>query len=272
MDIEKIVENLYTWALSRGVKIIFALIFLIVGWKVIKRLSKAFDNFFNNRGFDQTLHSFLNGIFKLFLELILILFVMDYLGINTTGFATVLASAGVAASLGLKESLSNLVGGIILLMLRPFKVGDLIQTGDNCGTVDKISIFYTEITTVDNNEILVPNGTIVNSTIVNYSLKDTRRLDVTFGVGYESDIRHVKSVLQGIVEKDERILKDPEPFISISEHGDNAILFLVRVWTHNEDYSKVRFSLLEEAKIRFDEEGINIPYPQMEVYIKNKEQ
>ena len=141
MDIEKIAENLFNWAMSRGTKLIFALIFLVVGWKLIKKFSKAIDTFFNNRVIDPTLHSFLNGIAKIFLQIILILVIMDYLGINTTGFATILASAGVAVSLGLKESLSNLVGGVILLFLRPFKVGDLIETGDNLGTVEKISIF-----------------------------------------------------------------------------------------------------------------------------------
>ena len=270
MNIEQLIETIINWALSRGVKIIFSLIFLVIGWKLIKKLMKSMEKFFEKRNFDPTLHSFLNGFIKILLQMILVLCILGYLGVDTTGFATVLASLGVALSLGLKESLSNFVGGVILLFLRPFKVGDIVETAGNTGTVDKISMFYTEITTVDNNEILIPNGNIVNSTIVNYSLKATRRIDLTFGVGYESNVHHVKKVLYEVVEKNSKILKDPEPFINISEHGDNAVYFLVRVWVKNEDYQPVRFYLLEQTKIRFDEENINIPYPQMEVYLKNK--
>lgn len=270
MNIEKLLETLVDWAFSHGIKIIFAIIFLAIGWKIIKKLMKSLERFFNNRNFDPTLHSFLNGLVKVILEFILILAILGYLGIDTTGFATVLASVGVALSLGLKESLSNCVGGVILLFIRPFKVGDIVETANNIGTVEKISLFYTEISTVDNNEILIPNGNIVNSTIINYSLKSTRRIDLKFGVGYECNVHHVKKVLSEVIDKNSKILRDPEPFINICEHGDNAVVFLVRVWVKNDDYHPVRFYLLEQAKIRFDEENITIPYPQMEVTLKNK--
>lgn len=268
MNINQIMEKLIDWAIGHGTKIIISIIILIIGWKLIKRFMKTIDKFLNYRNFDPTLHIFLSGVIKIVLQFILILCIMGYVGIDTTGFATILASVGVALSLGLKESLSNFVGGLILLFIRPFQVGDLVETAGNTGKVDKISVFYTEITTVDNNEILIPNGNIVNSTIINYSLKATRRIDLTFGVGYESNVHHVKSVLAEIVEKNDKILKDPEPFINISEHGDNAVFYLVRVWVKNEDYLPVRYYLLETAKIRFDEENINIPYPQMEVRLK----
>ncbi|MBE6047626.1 MAG: mechanosensitive ion channel family protein [Clostridium sp.] len=270
MNIETLLENFYEWLLSRGTKLFFALIILIIGWKIIKKFMKSVESFFNKRNFDPTLHHFLNGFVKLVLQFILILGVLGYIGIDTTAFATVFASIGVAISLGLKESLSNFVGGITLLFLRPFQVGDVVQTANYSGKIDKISMFYTQITTFDNNEILIPNGSIVNSAITNYSLKSTRRLDVTFGVGYECDVHHVKKILAEVVEKNKHILKDPKPFINICEHGDNAVYFLVRVWVKNDDYYPVRFYLLEQTKIRFDEENINIPYPQMDVYLKNK--
>ena len=269
-SIEKIADKLLDWAMSNGVKILIGLIILGVGWKVIKKLMKIFNSFSSRKEIDSTLHSFLGAFLELALKALLIICVLGYVGFEITGLAALLASAGFALGLALQGSLSNFAGGVIILVMRPFQIGDFIESSSHSGTVEKIELFYTHLITPDNKAIMIPNGALSNSTIVNYSSKDTRRVDLVFGVGYEDDILHVKRVLSNIIDSCDLILKNPEPFINICEHGDSSVNIAVRVWTKTSDYWNVYFYLIEQAKIKFDEENINIPYPQMDLHIQNK--
>lgn len=269
-SIEKIANRLLDWAMSNGVKILIGLIILGVGWKLIKKLMKIFNSFSSRKEIDSTLHSFLGAFLELALKALLIICVLGYVGFEITGLAALLASAGFAIGLALQGSLSNFAGGVIILVMRPFQIGDYIESSSHSGTVEKIELFYTHLITPDNKAIMIPNGALSNSTIVNYSSKDTRRVDLVFGVGYEDDILHVKRVLSNIIDSCDLILKNPEPFINICEHGDSSVNIAVRVWTKTSDYWNVYFYLIEQAKIKFDEENINIPYPQMDLHIQNK--
>lgn len=269
-SIEKIADKLLDWAMSNGVKILIGLIILGVGWKVIKKLMKIFNSFSSRKEIDSTLHSFLGAFLELALKALLIICVLGYVGFEITGLAALLASAGFALGLALQGSLSNFAGGVIILVMRPFQIGDYIESSSHSGTVEKIELFYTHLITPDNKAIMIPNGALSNSTIVNYSSKDTRRVDLVFGVGYEDDILHVKRVLSNIIDSCDLILKNPEPFINICEHGDSSVNIAVRVWTNTSNYWNVYFYLIEQAKIKFDEENINIPYPQVDLHIQNK--
>ena len=269
-SIEKLINNLIDWATNNGIKILIGLIILAVGWKIIKKLMKVFNSFSSRKEIDSTLHSFLGAFLELALKSLLIICVLGYVGFEITGLAALLASAGFALGLALQGSLSNFAGGVIILIMRPFKIGDFIESSGNTGTVERIELFYTHLITPDNKAIMIPNGSLSNSTIINYSSKDTRRVDLTFGVSYDDDILHVKKVLMDIINENNMILKEPEPFINICEHGDSAVNLTVRVWTETQNYWNVYFYLLEQAKLRFDEEKINIPYPQMDVHIKKE--
>ena len=239
MTLEKLLDKLINWCLTHGVRLIFGLIFLIIGWKIINKLLKSFEKVVEKRNFDPTLHSFLKAI-----------------------------SAGLAIGLALQGSLSNFAGGVVLLLMRPFSVGDFIEISTLSGKVEHIKLFYTYLITPDNKEIMIPNGNIANSSIINYSMRDTRRVDVTLSVAYEENVLHVKKVLWDIINSNDLILKNLEAFVGISEHADNSVNFVVRVWTKTENYWDVHFYILEQAKIRFDEENISIPYPQMDIHMK----
>ena len=268
MNFESFIESLVNWCLHSGVKLLLGLLILVVGWKLIKKLVVTLNKFLSKKGFDTTLQTFLESLLDISLKILLIICVMETIGLDLTGLAALVASAGLAVGLALQGSLSNFSGGVIILVMRPFKVGDFIEAQGYSGVVEKIQIFYTYLLTPDNKEILIPNGNLANGSVVNYSSKDTRRVDLTFGVGYEADILKVKSALTSIINSNEKILKEPEAFINITEHGESSVNFVVRVWTKTENYWDVYFYLLEQAKIKFDEEQISIPYPQMDVHIK----
>lgn len=270
MTLEKLLDCLIIWASTSGLKLAFGILTLIIGWKVINYLVKSLNKFLTKKEFDTTLHTFLEAFVDMSLKIVLVITVMKNVGIDTAGLAALVTSAGLAIGLALQGSLSNFAGGVIILIMRPFIVGDFIEAAGYTGTVEKIRIFYTHLATSDNKEIMIPNGTLANSSLINYSAKETRRVDLVFGVGYEVDILHVKSTLSSVIASCDLVLNNPEPFINISEHGDSAVNFVVRVWTKTENYWKVYFYILEQAKIRFDEENINIPYPQMDVHIKSE--
>ena len=269
--LEQMFIALQTWMFSSGVKILIGLLILSIGWKLVKRAVNIFNAILEKRNIDPTISSFLDGVISISLKILLILIVMDYVGLKTSSLVALVGSAGLAVGLALQGSLANFAGGVIILLIRPFNVGDLIDSGEHTGTVEKIGIFYTHLVTFDNKQILIPNGELANKSIVNYTSKDTRRVDLKFTVGYEQDISKVKSALFSVINTEELILKDPKPFVALSKHGDSAITFVVRVWTKTEDYWTVHFNLLERVKMKFDEEEISIPYNQMDVHIKGNE-
>ena len=271
MNLEQFLNKIITWATTEGIKLIIGLLLLWLGWKLAKKVVNIMSKTLEKRNVDATVSSFLDTFVEVVLKGIVIYIFLEYVGIKTTGIAALVASAGVAIGLALQGSLSNFAGGVIILLIRPFNVGDYIEGSGHTGVIEKIGMFYTHMTTVDNKLILIPNGNLANGSIVNYSAKELRRVDLTFGVGYEQDVLKVKRVLSNIVDAHDLILKTPEPFIALSAHGDSAVNFVVRVWVNNSDYWKVHFDLLEAVKVKFDEEKISIPYPQMDLHIKKEE-
>ena len=270
VSLERMLEKLYEWVITRGVNVFFGIIFLSIGWKVINKTLKRIRRILESKNADQTITRFLDNVMNVTLKTVLIIIILQYIGVNLTGLTTIVASAGVALSLALKGSLANLAGGVIILVARPFNVGDFIETTEHSGVVEKISIFYTYLVTFDNKQILIPNGILTDSSIVNYSSKEIRRVDLTFSVAYEEDVIRVKNVLINILKKNELVLEEPEFFVGISMHGDSAINFIVKAWCKTEDYWTVYYDLLETVKVRFDEEGISIPYPQMDLHVNYK--
>ena len=269
MTLETMTTRLLDWALSSGIKLIIGTIIIVIGFKIINKLSKKFIDFAERRSLDMTLIKFIKSLINYSLKILLVLVVASgYWKLELSGLAAIVASAGVAIGLALQGSLSNFAGGFIILLLRPFKVGDYIQAAGLEGAVEQIGVFYTTLTTVDNKVVLIPNGTLSNGSLINFSAKDTRRVDLIFSVGYECDILKVRRVLNDIVKEHKLILDYPEPFVGLVEQADSSLNFTVRAWVKTPDYWTVYFDLLESVKLRFDEEEISIPYPQMDVHVK----
>jgi len=268
IKMSSLIEKLVEWAATTGFKLIVGALIISIGFKLIKKLVERFMDVLEKREVDITLSRFLKSLITVSLKVILVLPVLGYWGVQLSGIAALVASAGVAIGLALQGSLSNFAGGFIILFIRPFKVGDYIETSTYGGVVEQIGLFYTQLATVDNKQILIPNGSLSNGSLINYSAKETRRVDLTFSTGYENDISHVKEILNKIVENHKLILKDPEPFIGVSAHSASSIDFVVRVWCRTENYWSIYHDLLEEVKITFDKENISIPYPQMDLHLK----
>ena len=268
IKMSSLIEKLVEWAATTGFKLIVGALIISIGFKIINKLVGRFMNVLEKREVDITISKFLNSLITVSLKVILVLPVLGYWGIQLSGIAALVASAGVAIGLALQGSLSNFAGGFIILFIRPFKVGDYIETSTYGGVVEQIGLFYTQLVTFDNKQILIPNGSLSNGSLINYSAKPTRRVDLIFCVGYENDIHHVKDILTKIVENHKLILKDPKPFIGVSAHSASSIDFVVRVWGNTENYWNIYHDLLEEVKITFDKENISIPYPQMDLHLK----
>ena len=269
MTLETIVKRIIDWTFTGGIKLIIGTLAIVIGFKIINKLSKRFINLAEKRNVDMTLIKFIKSFISYTLKILLVLIIAgSYWKLELSGLAAIVASAGVAIGLALQGSLSNFAGGFIILLLRPFKVGDYIQTGQFEGTVEQIGVFYTSLTTIDNKVVLIPNGTLSNGSLINYSTKDTRRVDLVFAVSYESDILKVRGILKDIVQQHRLVLDYPEPFVGLLEQADSSLNFAVRVWVNTPDYWTVYFDLLEEVKLRFDKEEISIPYPQIDLHLK----
>ena len=249
--------------------IALAIATLLIGLLLIKWITKYLNiRIQKSPRLDDTLKAFISPLVGTVLKILLLVSVIKILGIDTSSFIAVIASAGIAIGLAFQGTLANVAGGLLLLILRPFKVGDYIEVNSFSGTVEAIQLLYTHIVTIDNKVIYIPNGSLTNTSIVNYSVKETRRLDLSFAVSYKNDTAHVIDTLRGVIENHDLILKDPEPFIRMTEHGENGIVYTARVWTKADDYWTVRFDLLENVKKKFDQENISIPYNQMDVHLK----
>ena len=217
---------------------------------------------------EPTIRGFLLNLVKVVLYIIVILTAANVMGIPLTSFVALMGSAGVAVSLAMQGALSNLVGGLTILLLKPFKVSDYVKIGDTEGTVQSIGTFFTEFTTPDNRHISLPNSSLTNTAIVNFSREGTRRLDISFGVSYDADIDHTIRTLQEAVAMTPGILDQPEPIIKLTECGDSSLVFMIRVWCNASDYWNVSWSLTENGKRMLDKEGIEIPYPQMDIHMR----
>ncbi len=244
-----------------------ALVILLVGLWVAKRAKSIAINVMNKRGVDPLLSSFLSSIAHILIVIFVVIAALGKLGIQTTSLIAVLGAAGLAVGLALQGTLSNFASGVIIIALRPFKVGDFVEAGGISGTVEGIQIFSTSLKTGDNKAIIVPNSAITGSIITNYSANDTRRVDMVFGIGYGDDIKKAKNILHKIIDEDDRILKEPAPVIAVSELADNSVNFIVRPWTRTADYSGVYRDTTEKVKLTFDEEGISFPFPQRDVHL-----
>ena len=241
--------------------VITALILLVVGLFVIKIIVRTTDKIMEKRHVEITLQKFLLNLLNWALKILLIVMVISKLGIETTSFAAILAAAGLAVGLALQGSLSNFAGGVLIMIFRPFKVGDLIEAQGEMGSVKEIEIFTTRLIGLSNKEIIIPNSSLSNGNIVNYSTTGTRRVDLTFGVSYDADIKQTKEVLQSVLDSNESILKDPAPTIAVSELADSSVNFAVRPWCKTADYWNVYFDITEKTKLALDKAGIEIPYP-----------
>lgn len=272
-DVSKISEitgNLIDKAVAFGINLLVALIIFLVGRFIIKKLLKMVDKIMEKSSADVGVEKFLHSMLKIIMYGILILIICGQVGIETTSFAAVLASGGLAVGLAFEGSLSNFAGGVLILIMKPFVVGDYIESNGVEGTVEKIDIFYTSLNTVDNKAVKLPNGTLSNSVLTNYSMHGKRRVDVCVGIGYDDDIKQAKSVLIRVMQSYGNILPDEEKqqsAVVVKSLGDSSINLEVRMWVPTEDYWDARFYLTENIRVKFAEEGINIPYNQLDVRI-----
>jgi small conductance mechanosensitive channel len=265
ISVDKSIELIQTYALP----IIWAILIFIIGRIVAKALANGLAKMMIKSKVDETLVKFLRSIAYIAMMLFVIMAALAKLGIQTTSFAAVIAAVGLAIGLSLQSTLGNLAAGVMLILFRPFKVGDFVEAAGNTGVIEEIQIFSTQMKSPDNKQIIIPNGQIIGSTITNYSAKEQRRIDMVIGVGYNDDLKKVRSVLEDILTKDERVLKDPEFTIGVGELADSSVNFVVRPWVKSGDYWPTLFDLNEAIKLRFDSEGISIPYPQQDVHMHN---
>jgi len=270
-ETSNIQELIDIYVIPWGINIGLALAIYIVGRWVAKILLNVVDKMLNKAGMDPMLVKFVHSILNALLLLIIIIASLDQLGVDTTSFIALIGAAGLAVGLALQGSLQNFAAGVLLIIFRPFKVGDFVEAAGTAGVIEVIGIFTTTMKTGDNREIIIPNGAIYNGTITNYSARDTRRIDMVFGIGYDDDIRKAKEIMQDILDADERVMKDPAPLIAVAELADSSVNFNVRPWVASGDYWAVKFDLTEKIKLAFDDAGVSIPYPQMDVHINKSE-
>lgn len=249
-------------------RFILAIVVIFVGCKLVKIFTRKITNSRTFSRFSKTVRTFLGHVIAVCLYIVVVILGAIILGLELSSFSAILASAGITIGLALQGSLANIAGGVMIAGIKPFEIGHFIEAEGISGTVTDIGIFYTTITTADNKKIVVPNGTLSNSIITNYSANETRRLDLEFTVSYDADLTLVKKVLYSCAKVDDRVLGDPAPEVYITAHGDNAISVQLRVWVRNADYWGVKFTMMEQVKVNFDQFGVEIPYPQLDVHMK----
>lgn len=269
MDWNVVLEDLIKLVTSFGITLLKAIVVLVVGLRLIKWAKKWLKSSPKLDKLDLGVRSFLGSFVSIGLYVLLIIVLAGIVGIPATSFITILASCGVAIGLALQGSLSNLAGGLMLLLFKPFKVGDYIEACGEAGTVTEITVVYTVLLTPDNKRITLPNGTLTNSTIENYSAEELRRVDLTVNVAVDSDVSKVKGYLESLAQSHPLVLAEPEPMVRLSAHSDSALTFTARAWCKNEDYWDVYFDLTEGVEKTFADNGIKVPYPQMDVHVKN---
>ncbi|GMM67782.1 small-conductance mechanosensitive channel MscS [Alteromonas sp. MTD1] len=255
------------YAIPWGINIAMAIAIYVIGRLVVGFLLSVFRRLMAKSKYDNMLVDFLESILSAILMLFVIVASLDQLGVDTTSLVAILGAAGLAIGLSLQDSLKNFAAGVMLLVFKPFKAGDFVEAAGTAGSVKKIGIFTSILNTPDNKEIIVPNGKIYGDNITNYSAKDTRRVDMVVGIGYDADLLKAKTILQEMVKEDERILDEPAPTVAVSELADSSVNFVVRPWVNSPDFWAVKWDFTEKVKLRFDEEGISIPFPQMDVHL-----
>ncbi len=261
MNLDEILDKVIDFASVYGIKVIGAILIWIIGSWAIKKIMKGIKAVMAKRDYDESLQKFLLNLVSWILKILLIITLLGTLGVPTTSFAAIIAAAGLAIGLALQGSLGNFAGGVLIMIFKPIKIGDLIEAQGEIGVVKEIEIFTTKLTGLSNKEIIIPNGALSNGNIVNYTTEGTRRVDLTFGVGYDSDIKKTKEVLMNVLTSHPLVLKDPAPTVNVSELADSSVNFAVRPWSKAEDYWTVYFDVTEQTKEALDAAGIEIPYP-----------
>ena len=259
------------WLAIYGMKIVIALAIFIIGKILARKVTNITLSSLSKTGkIDETLEKFLSSVIYGILLVVVVLAALGQLGVETTSFIAILGAVGLAVGLAFKDTLSNISAGVMIIIFRPLQVGEFVEAGGATGVVEEINIFNTMMKTGDNKTIIVSNSNIIGGNIVNYSRKETRRVDLVFGIGYDDDLKLAKLTLEEILKSDTRILQDPaEPFVAVKELGDSSVNFVTRSWVKSEDYWAVYFDTIEKVKLTFDQKGISIPYPQMDIHTKN---
>jgi len=247
-------------------KIAIAAVILVVGLWIVKFIVSGFNKASVKSNMDSSLQHFLASLLSMALKILVVISVISMLGVETTSFVAVLGAAGLAIGFALQGSLSNFAGGVIILIFKPFKVGDYIDAAGHSGTVNKIEVLATTLKTPDNKTIIIPNGNLSNSSVINFSAEEKRRVDFTFGIGYEDDMKKAKEIIKNIIDSDSRILQDPEPFIAIGNLGESSVDITTRTWVEAVNYWPVYFDITEAVKEAFDKNGISIPFPQLDIH------
>ena len=263
-----IFENFLQKAFDLGVQLLIAIVVLIIGFKIIKIIENNLKKDNKLDKIDKSVKTFLISILSISLKTILLVVAASLVGIPTTSFITILGSAGLAVGLALQGGLSNLAGGVMILIFKPFKVGDFVEVNGSLGTVKSITMFYTNLTTPDNKDVHLPNGSLTNNTIINYSANPERRLDMEFNVSYESDIDKVKKVINKVIDKSEYVIPEKDRIIGLVKHADSSLTFAVKVWVDRTNYLNALYEIQEEMKKAFDKNKIEIPYPQLDIHQK----
>ncbi len=258
------------WLTSTGIRIVISIILLFISFKVINLVTRRIEKKALAKHTDKTILKTLTYVVRLGLKIVVVVCLVGYLGIDTSGLTALIASLGVCVGLAVNGALSNLAGGVLIIVTRPFKIDDFIEAQGHSGTVVEIRITATKLVTPDNKVIYLPNGNLANGDIVNYSEKDTRRVDLQFSIAYDADFEKAKEIVRNILESHELVLKEPAVFVRVAEHGASSINIKARAWVKSDDYWTVNFDALEAVKKAFDENGIEIPYDQLDVHVKSK--
>jgi small conductance mechanosensitive channel len=265
--VQSMLDVALQWLLNNYLSLVMALLIFFIGKWVANLITKAARAIMLKAKMEQILVSFIARIINTVLIVFVVVAALTQLGIETTSLVALIGAAGLAVGLALKDSLQNFASGVMLISFRPFKAGDFVEVAGVSGVVERIAIFATTMRTGDNKEITVPNGSIYGGTIVNYSARPTRRVDMVFGIGYGDDLKKAKALIEKVLSEDERILKDPAPIVAVSELADSSVNFVVRPWVNSADYWPVYWDTHEKIKLTFDENGISIPFPQMDVHL-----
>lgn len=266
VNLEQVIQQVITFCVDAGKSILLAAVIFIAGRFIISVINRLVAQMMERRKIDATIQSFLRSFINILLTILLLISVVSALGVNTTSFAALLASAGVAVGMALSGNLQNLAGGLIILLFKPYKVGDYVDAQGVSGTVKEIQIFHTVLVTPDNKIIYVPNGSLSSGSVTNYSLSQLRRVDWTVGVEYGTEIEKVRQTVLDLIKKDGRILTEPVPFIALSALADSSVNITIRVWVKNEDYWGVFFDMNQNIYEVFNREGISFPFPQVTVH------
>lgn len=264
---DQIIKTVLTYTIDFGYRLAGAIVSLIIGLWIIKLITRGLTALMKARDLDKSLQPFLRSLLNITLKALLVVSVLSMLGIEMTSFIAILGAAGLAIGMALSGTLQNFAGGVMILVFKPFQVGDVITAQGHTGSVFEIQIFNTILKTPDNKHIIIPNGGLSTGSLINFSKEKTRRVDWTFGIGYGDDVDKARDVLLDIIHSDERIKDEPEPFIAVSELADSSVNFTVRVWVDAANYGGVLFDMNEKVYKAFNKEGLNIPFPQMDIHI-----